>query len=315
MDTARSRRNILVKLLLKGSRKIRFLKEIVRLLDAASIWERLPHEYESQLRALLELCYYYCCFVDNRKLITQIGDSGLGAPNIIMTINGKKYTIHFLRYFLQYLYLTKFIDFQTLSGIVEIGGGYGGLAEVILKFNPHIIYVDIDIPPQTYIAQQYLDACFSGKVFGYTDVKRDIEILGDLRTQIHAGKQVFVLCPWQLPFLRGEYDLFVSSASFQEMEPEIVENYARYLKHLSMRYGYIRAMPEGTSVAKKPGEPGTLAPVTKDHYIRYFDTFKLVDERCAEILPRLPGTLDLYRDMFFIAQQVEERLSHEPTSR
>jgi putative sugar O-methyltransferase len=260
-----------------------------------TLLEKLTDAYESQLRMLLELSYHYCSSADKSERINRIGDSGLGAPNIVMEIDGRYYTIHFLRHFLQYMYLTRFVDFDKVQSIVEIGGGYGGLAEVTLKLHPHIVYVDVDIPPQIYLASQYLSACFEGKVAGYDETRNLVEIA----CKDHAGKQVFPLCPWQLPSLRGKFDLFINSASFQEMEPDIVKNYADYLNRLVTEYGYIRAMPKGAFVANKPGERGVLKKTTGESYIEYFHTFELIDESTAEVLPNLPGTLSVYRDMLF----------------
>ncbi len=301
-ETLKIRRSLPVRALLKIGRKLPVLRQLLAPMDAAWMWERLVAEYEKQLYMLLELSYHYCRSVEGGQLIEQVEDSGLGAPKIVMSINGKKYTIHFLRYFLQYLYLAKFVDFNTVHGIVEIGGGYGGLAEIILKLNPHMVYVNVDIPPQTYIAQQYLDACFPGQVFGYTEAQKTIADTGKLCPQDYPGRRIFTLCPWQLPSLEGEFDLFMNSASFQEMEPEVVENYAIHLKRLVRRYGYIRAVPEGIPTAPKPGAAGTLEKVTKDHYIRYLDTFDLVDESPVALLPHLPGTSNEYRDMFFVTR-------------
>ena len=169
------------------------------------------------------------------------------------------------------------------------------MAEVISKLHPHIRYVDVDIPPQIYIAERYLSACFERKVVGYRETKQQDELI----PESHDGKHLFTLCPWQLPKLAGNYDLFINSASFQEMEPPVVQNYARHLDRLVTRYGYIRAMPKGAALAPRKGKRGVLEKTTLEHYLEFFDRFELVDEADAEVLPNLPGTLDAYRDFFF----------------
>ena len=258
--------------------------------------QKLAQAYDSQLRMLLELSYHYCRLIDPDRRVTRIGDSGLGSPNIVMEIEGQRYTLHFLRYFLQYLYLARFVDFDRIDRVIEIGGGYGGMAEVVLKLHPRIIWVDVDIPPQSYIASQYLAACFEGAVAGYDRTREKHEI----RLQDYSAQRAMVLCPWQIPRLQGPFDLFVNSASFQEMEPEVVSNYAHHLDRLVERYGYVRALPQGTFVARRPGEPGVLQKTTRQHYVDYFHNFELLDEAPAEVLPNLPGTLSAYRDMMFV---------------
>jgi putative sugar O-methyltransferase len=278
---------------------LRSAKKLVRRLpglrEFVITFEKLTEAYENQLKMLLELSYHYCFNADPEGRLTRVGDSGAGSPHIQMKIGERIYTLHFLRYFLQYLYLCRFVDFDTILGIVEIGGGYGGMAEVILKLHPHIVYVDVDIPPQIYIAERYLSACFEGRVQGYLESKKQEEVV----PESCEGKQVFTLCPWQLPALRGNFDLFINSASFQEMEPSVVENYARHLDRLVSTYGYIRAMPLGAYLAPRQGVRGVLERTTLDHYRKFFHRFELVDDRPAEILPNLTGTLDAYRDFLF----------------
>jgi len=71
------------------------------------------------------------------------------------------------------------------------------------------------------------------------------------------------------------------------------------LNQLVDRYGYIRALPEGASLAPARGARGVMQKTTREHHLTFFSPFELVDEATAELLPNLPGTLSAYRDFFF----------------
>lgn len=139
--------------------------------ETHTILQQLADKYRQHLQMLLAFSYHFCQLHDHQGFLSQIEDAGFGSPDIIQSFNGRQYTISFLRYFFQYLQMAKLLDFNELHSIVEVGGGYGGLAEVILKLHPHITYVGIEIPPQSYISQQYLTAVFPGKTLNYSETR------------------------------------------------------------------------------------------------------------------------------------------------
>jgi len=59
---------------------------------------------------------------------------------------------------LEYHTMSKFIDFNKINTIYEIGGGYGRTAYVITKLHPKIRYVLIDIEPSLSLAKRYLSS-------------------------------------------------------------------------------------------------------------------------------------------------------------
>lgn len=155
--------------------------------------------------------------------------------------------------------------------------------------------MNIEIPPQSYIAQQYLTAVFPKKALSYSETRN----MPTINMDDHPNKKIAVLCPWQTPKLATEFDLLINSASFQEMEPTLVANYAKLLQPLVRNHVYIRALPNGMPEAKNPGESGVMEKVTRDHYIRFFNQFRLDKENKAIILPDIQEIDVPYRDMFF----------------
>lgn len=116
-----------------------------------------------------------------------------------------------------------------------------------------IVYVDVDIPPVAAVATFYLEKVFGvGSVLTY-EISREMDII-DIE-QISSNYMCAVLCPWQLPRVRGEVDLFVNFISFQEMEPDIVATYIQLVQPLTRSFVLIRNSRQGKPVAERDGEP------------------------------------------------------------
>ena len=126
--------------------------------------------------------------------------------------------------------LSQHLD-RPLRSVVEIGAGFGVLGEILLQSNPTTQYVDLDIPPLSAIAHYYLSTVFPDVTF---DSNVDLDATGRLTLQ--PGGRSACVSSWQMPMLEGEADLFVNAFSFQEMEPDVVQNYARQIARLGAGY-------------------------------------------------------------------------------
>ena len=130
-----------------------------------------------------------------RPILESVGDSCVGKPRSI-EINGKPYTTNFLR---RLILVAILADYGPIGGrICEIGGGYGVIPEIVIKWQPENLeyFVGIDIPPLVYIATQYLKAVFPGQVLDYRDV-RDMD---RIKATDVSGK-ILMIPPWSLPRL------------------------------------------------------------------------------------------------------------------
>ncbi len=230
------------------------------------------YQFQKTLQAFYTLSFYNALQKD--KSILSIEDSGYGCPSDIFlppTYQDNRYTLSFLRYFDQVCWLKNFINMDQIPVFFELGSGYGGQAEVLLKLFPHCRYVICDIPPQVYVAEQYLKSVFPGEVAGYRETKAMDDIdLGNLK------KRVTVITPWQIKKLKGSVGLFWSSTTFQEMEPATVKMYFERLREHLGRYVYLLQLPKGQHVAARKGDPGVIEPVTAAHYQMYLSNFNLL---------------------------------------
>ena len=209
--------------------------------------------------------------VHNAKSVSQWEASLVGNPEDSFEIDGRSYTMIMLNYYLHYVYACQTVDFDQVGTVVELGSGLGRQAEVIKKLHPDLTYLLFDIPPQLYVCQQYLSSVFPGSVVPYRQTRELNELSGNLK----PGK-IYILGTNKFPLLEGsKFDLFWNAASFQEMEPNIVANYLKYVNGEAF-YVYLR-QKKGSSLQKKPGRGGVLEQTTFDHYRENLRAFELVD--------------------------------------
>jgi len=208
--------------------------------------------------------------------LSNISQSSIGNPHELFTFHGKKYSRVFLNYLRALAFLKKHVsDTDTIKTILEIGGGYGTLGEIMLQSNHDCFYINIDIPPLSYVSTYYLQQVFGQDAIADYSTTRDMEIIDiDILKEKYRGA---VLCPWQLPRIKGNFDLFANFISFQEMEPAIVENYASYLNRIISKYMLLRNSSTGKpSSSSSNNKPCVDTPVVRQHYLDFFEPFSLI---------------------------------------
>jgi putative sugar O-methyltransferase len=174
------------------------------------------------------------------------------------------------------LYYYNFACFAAGAGaldkvdvVVEIGSGYGGQAEVLKTLFPHLTIVVMDLAPQLCVAERFLTKSFPDAVMPYRET-RD----GTWDGKLVAGK-VHFLAPSAIETLAPEGRvLFWNAASFGEMEPEVVTNYARHVSRFAdalFLMQFFHGKPLG-----RVGEGGVLAPSTMATYEAAFPDFERI---------------------------------------
>lgn len=217
--------------------------------------------------------------------IQEFEASLVGNPENVFHVDGRAYTTSVLHYYVQYAYCCKFMDFDSISSVLEIGGGFGKQVEVMKKLHPHLCFYMLDLPLQLYVCQQYLSTLFPDSVVSYRQT-RTMKKLPEQR-----DGRIFILGNWKIAELSDlNYDLFWNSASFQEMEPSVVLNYLRYASQQVNKYVFLHERMEGSERSTEPGRIGVLEPTTLEHYKRGLEKFDLVDLSRAVLLPRLSDT-------------------------
>ncbi|MGQ0559089.1 MAG: putative sugar O-methyltransferase [Sphingosinicella sp.] len=203
--------------------------------------------------------------------LAQVSEQSVGGGERF-NFEGTQLSRSMLRYLRGLAFLKKHTDSSAIRAILEIGGGYGTLGEILLKARPDSFYVDVDIPPVAAVATYYLQQVFGQDAVLTYETSRDLVRieLDEIRRSYSAA----VLCPWQLPRISGSIDLFANFISFQEMEPDVVRNYSALVQQHTTEHILLHNSVVGMNVAPA-GEMGVLKPTTTDDMVSYFDQFEL----------------------------------------
>ena len=205
---------------------------------------------------------------DHLKLLS-FSESSVGNPVEHFKFDKKNYSRSSLNYLLGLTFLQHTVPGFVPSKVLEIGGGFGTLGEVLGKCKiPNLRYIDLDLSPMFSIASQYLKAVFnSSEVFELKD-----QFDGNI--EIGTLSKWNFLPNWSIEKLQGKIDLFVNFISFQEMEPEIVKNYAYHIQRLDPEFLLLRNLREGKQKANG-NRVGVKNPIIAKDYLVFFDKYKV----------------------------------------
>lgn len=200
-------------------------------------------------------------------------ESEIGEPVEHFEFEGRHFSRSSMNYMLGLAFLKKHLDGEVPRTVLEIGGGFGALGEVLINAGiKNLRYIDIDIPPTSFIAQYYLS-----KVLNKENVATYKQTREQSSIDINSLPKASVLCSWQIEKLQGKVDLFVNFISFQEMEPHIVKNYLKHVARLGTRWILLRNMREGKQVKKDDSSVGVETPVMSDDYLDMLPEYELIE--------------------------------------
>lgn len=224
--------------------------------------KRIPYDYAVQIQK-----------ESNAMPVDMFEASLAGNPQYVINVNGKIYTNNIFDYYIRYAYCCRFIDFNSINTIVELGSGSCKLTEVIRKLHPHITFYNFDISPQLYVGERYLETVFGDDLVSY----RSNRVLNEMPVA-EPGK-IYMMGSWQFPLLKNfKFDLFFNLTSFQEMEPDVVANYLSFING-NAKYVYLHSKMDGKEVAQKKGNFGVLKPTTIEDFKKGLSFYELRDIR------------------------------------
>ena len=211
---------------------------------------------------------------DSDLPLFDFSESDHGEPRQHVELDGRRHSRSSLNYLRGLAMLHHHVDASVVRSALEIGGGYGTLGEILLKGYSDSFYVNVDIPPLAHVSAQYLRAVFGQDAVAGYEQTRDMEVI-DL-TELRQKYRAVVLCAWQLPRVQGRVDLFCNFISFQEMEPETVQNYARQVQPLTGRFLLLRNSSKGQRTGPGHVAPAVDQPILAEDYREWFSEFELV---------------------------------------
>src|SRR2546427_6937488 len=241
----------------------------------------------------------YLAADDPRKLphLHSFSESSFGEPLEHFEFDGRRFSRSSLNYLLGLAVLKKHLESDMPRTIMEVGGGFGTLGEVLSSTAiDGLRYIDIDIPPMNFIAQHYLS-----QVFGKDNVATYAQTRDQCSIDISLLPEASVLCSWQIERLQGKVDVFVNFISFQEMEPQIVKNYLGHVARLGSRWVLLRNIREGMITRKDNSSFGVDIPILSDDYPSMLPGYKLVERN---VLPFGYQTVDGYHSELLLLRRI-----------
>lgn len=205
--------------------------------------------------------------------LSVFSESTAGHPVEQFEFESRRFSRSSLNYLLGLNFLKKHLrGSEGIRSVLEVGGGFGTLGEILFQSGvDNLRYIDIDIPPTSYVAQWYMQS-----VAGKSNVSTYVETKDSDVLLINNLKPLSSLCSWQIERLIGSVDLFVNFISFQEMEPPVVENYLSHVDRLEARWVLLRNMREGKQVRSENNRVGVQTPIRADDYISMLGGYELV---------------------------------------
>lgn len=201
-------------------------------------------------QALLYRSYYYerehGAWLADMAAARGLPDTLIGDPLDVITVNGHDISVFSLYHLSRINNFAQSVDFHTVKTVFEIGGGGGFTAHYLMHLFPNITrYLYVDIPPMLYVGTQYLKHFYGSAVLDYGHT-RNMEVIDFTGAQ----RQIICICPWQLPQVDAQADLFWNSASFQEMDSSAVSAYASHVARLTSQHAALCLYVYG----EKPGQ-------------------------------------------------------------
>jgi len=233
--------------------------------------------YSLKLADIREMAFNNCILqgqLAQVKSITEIEADSYGNPADLFEINGKKYTMRFLSYYIRFCFVQKILNLKGNETIVELGSGSGLQVEILKKVFPDLTILCFDLPAPLYLCEQYLAA-----VLGNNAIVKSNRTLQatNLNECLEKGK-VHLFGNWKFPLLKSlKIDLFWNAASFGEMEKDIVQNYLSYIRENCEAIYLLQARNGKESYANS----GVVTPLKFNDYNAMLSDFKLTAEADA----------------------------------
>lgn len=173
---------------------------------------------------LTHLLWEYILAGEHSPALLALREPELGSPPIATPRDGMRVSQDLGNSILEYESFKEGLPAGAQGTVLELGGGYGRNAFVILKMNPHLRFVVVDIPPALWVAEEYLSRLFpERRIFRYRNFRRFQEI-----EQEYAQADLIFLLSRQLADLpSSSIDLILNISSFHEMRRDQIDHYFR----------------------------------------------------------------------------------------
>ncbi|MDO6618571.1 putative sugar O-methyltransferase [Shewanella sp. 6_MG-2023] len=246
-----------------------------QLSDDNKAWLSMQDFLSGEMHAKSDFRVYKASESIKAPFTDRFSESEIGSPIEQFEFNEQKFSRSSLNYLLGLSFLKQQIKDVPIKTVLEIGGGFGSLGEILLSDSRNdTFYMNVDIAPTCLFSTYYLQSNFGkDNIADYQTVKAMKEPSLHNLSERYKGA---VLCPWQLPDVSGDLDLFVNFISFQEMEPDIVKNYLEHVARLNCKYVLLRNLREGKQLATDGSHAGVKEQIKGDDYDSFLPDYELI---------------------------------------
>ena len=135
-------------------------------------------------------------------------------------------------FFIYWLYLLK-KNIKKTNFICEIGSGYGGFAEKIIRNYPKAKYLIIDLPEANFLSSYFLSKHFPNKkiLLAY-EKNREVICKSDFNKY-----DIIIIPPW-FKVEKIKFDLFINTRSMMEMDKDVIFKYFEFIQNNISDKGY-----------------------------------------------------------------------------
>lgn len=181
------------------------------------------------------LLWDYAIFVDRKKVIPRVAEPLFGNPYRIRR-GARLISQDLARSAIEYNQMAGFCDLPANATVLEIGSGYGRLAQVFHELGAGK-FIIVDIAPALFLAQMYLHAVYpSARFFDF----RSFERFEDVQREYEEAQFVF-LSPNQIDQLpENSVDLAININSFMEMTLQAVDHYMGSIDRICRGWLYMK---------------------------------------------------------------------------
>ncbi len=261
----------------------------------------IPRALQRRTHAVfLALLWEYVRARDKRGLLSATDEPPLGNP-ITVSYRGRcvsqdvcnsAHEIHSM--------LEGFGTAERLDRVIELGGGYGRVAWLMLNAYPSVRYVLVDIPPALALAERYLTTLYPDRpAFHF----RSFDDGNAVIDEVNQAQLVF-LTPNQLDLLPSlQADLFVNISSLHEMRRDQIAHYLLAVDRHCAGWFYTKQWQRSVNVTddlvicrdEYPIPPHWEVAYSRDHplQIQFFEAlYRVRPERTHPPDPVHPSSAD-----------------------
>jgi putative sugar O-methyltransferase len=160
---------------------------------------------------------------NSQFLKRTLPEKNIGNSNFSKEFLGYYFDYGIIHHLKWYEKIEKYIKEKSI--VLEIGGGFGSLARIIIQ-NKNTKYFLIDLPEANLLSNYYLKNYFpEKKIFNYLDFKSL-----DIEKEIN-NFDIFILPPNTLNSKKIFFNFIINTRSFMEMNIKIIKEYFKLIQN------------------------------------------------------------------------------------